>query len=104
MSRLIDADMLCLNLGEYFNHIRKIDKRRIKQIDAIGQDIYAEITNTPTVDAEPVRYGKWEIEECTNSIDGSLYKRYRCNKCGCPTAMFIRSPYCSNCGAKMDGE
>ena len=55
-------------------------------------------------DAEPVRHGHWIIEECTNSIDSSVYKRYRCSECGCPTAMFIRSPYCSNCGAKMEIE
>ena len=54
------------------------------------------------IDTEPVRHGHWVIEEHTNSIDGSSYKRYKCSECGCPTAMFIRSPYCSNCGARMD--
>lgn len=47
------------------------------------------------------KYGKWVIEEYKNSIDGSVYKKYRCSECSCPTAMFIRSPYCSNCGARM---
>lgn len=102
MSRLIDEETLCLGLGEYFNRIRSIDERKMEQIDAIGQGVYIEIANTPSVDAEPVRHGHWVIEEHTNSIDGSSYKRYKCSECGCPTAMFIRSPYCSNCGAKMD--
>lgn len=53
-----------------------------------------------TVDAEPVRHGRW-IE-----VDSPGDCCYRCSECG-----FIRdaylldiSNYCPKCGAKMDGE
>lgn len=47
---------------------------------------------TPSADVAPVRHGKW--------------KRYRknlgeCSECG--EIVSVRSNYCPNCGAKMDG-
>jgi hypothetical protein len=37
--RPIDADVLKNSLTDYFNRIKKIDKRRIKQLDAIYLDV-----------------------------------------------------------------
>ena len=50
-----------------------------------------DITNAPTIEAEPVKHGEWEtrkgIEYCSE-----------CNK-----SMMWQSNFCPNCGAKMDG-
>ena len=50
----------------------------------------------PTIEAEPVRHGKW--------IEHKDYPglAYLCSECGRFTTE--RSHYCPDCGAKMDGE
>ncbi len=60
------------------------------------------IDNMPTVDAEPVRHGKWIIghkfSECYN---------VQCNQCKTIQVLYYGKKvtrYCPECGAKMDGE
>ena len=59
---------------------------------------------------EPVRpssyWRTYEVEAFFGyRKDGEIHnvrrRYYRCDECG--TGSIIRSPYCSNCGAKMDG-
>lgn len=50
--------------------------------------------NAPTVDAEPVRHGKWTIyKECSECCELALYNA---------NEEFVLSKYCPHCGAKMD--
>ena len=86
--RLIDAWKLC----EYANNLKD------KQVDA------NDIMRFPTVDAEPIRHGKW--------IDDRVAFYKQCSECGA----YVRANlyevfldcdirdlhYCPNCGAKMD--
>ena len=105
--RLIDADLMEYNITHDFDDdgiaTPSSDEELTQKCLSIN-DVVNWLKLASTVDAEPVRHGHWVIEECKNSIDDSVYKRYKCSECNCPTAMFIRSPYCSNCGAKMDGK
>ena len=70
------------------------------------------IRDVNTADVVEVRHGKWELEHET-------YGKMRCSHCkhNCPTErkpdtyedfqmtdFYVDSPYCPNCGAKMDGE
>lgn len=63
------------------------------------------INAEPTVEAEPVRHGKWFIgtvpyfvcSECKNRTPLRWDER-------CGYVLDYRSPYCPNCGAKMDAE
>ena len=48
---------------------------------------------TPTVDAVPVRHGKWEVTP--------VY--IKCSECG-ESFPLIPQNYCPNCGARMDKE
>ena len=64
------------------------------------------IKSMPTVDAKPVRHGKFIGTEYDGYADGCpVYYEWKCSECGCifeddePTYN-----YCPNCGAKMDGE
>lgn len=60
------------------------------------------VENAPTIEAEPVKHGKW--------IDGGQYANFfphhewRCSECG-EHVLEIGVPwfkYCPNCGARMD--
>lgn len=82
MTRLIDADALLQAIINYPYGYRGM--------------IESEIENQPTVDAEPVRHGKWKEH---NDYPGLAYL---CSECGYFTT--DRSRFCRNCGARMDEE
>ena len=80
--RLIDADAL----GELVSH---------------GVVHYEDIMAQPTVDAVPVRHGKWLPENRT------MDAYWVCSCCGFPSeahGAFKIYKYCPNCGARMDVE
>ena len=56
----------------------------------------------PTVEAEPVRHGRWIFIRMDDNENGL----YECSECHrgethCP---HVEVKYCWNCGARMDGE
>lgn len=69
-----------------------------RDVDYYGPWIREEIIDSPTIEAEPVRHGHWEIH--TDAV-GNTY--YECSCCH-TTWWEIKSNdnYCSACGAKMD--
>lgn len=70
--------------------------------DIISSDeVEQAIADAPTVDAEPVRYGKWQKMgyACGDT-------EYECSEC-CGTewrTSISRFKYCPFCGARMDAE
>lgn len=104
--RLIDADALRDKLQE------EIDKAIPPFDDVIGsircgvrlaRNI---VEDEPTVDAKPVRHGKFIGTEYDGYADDSpVYYEWKCSECGCifeddePTYN-----YCPNCGARMDAD
>lgn len=62
-----------------------------------------EIDNAPTVDAVPVKHGRWK--EVDDGWDGVYYE---CSECGLSWALNDGTPeenemcYCPKCGARMD--
>ena len=93
--RLIDAD-----------EVIKFFKENSE--DDFYKPIYDGVVNIlmrqPTIDAEPVRHGKWVAP------DNEVTDYWRCSVCGEEYYFEFNSPfennmnYCPNCGAKMDGE
>lgn len=71
-------------------------------IDAVeyrhGIDASEALERLPTIDAEPVRHGRW--------IGGELGECSVCGHVGCASDIWTGCDdfYCPNCGAKMDGE
>lgn len=49
----------------------------------------------PAADVEPVRHGRWNVYNAKDCL-------YTCSECHCLPK--DKTPYCPNCGAKMDGE
>lgn len=58
-----------------------------------GDKLKETLDNIPAADVQEVRRGKWEIDDIT---------AYFCTKCGYWQP--YTTPYCPNCGARMDGE
>lgn len=103
MSDLISRDAVL----KILNNSRSIRAKRdgvrgvwINLLDALG-----EIGRVPA--AEPVQHGTWEMCRATLKTDfATLTGTYpTCNLCGHVEYGVDKStPYCPNCGAKMDGE
>jgi hypothetical protein len=98
--RLIDADALtelhCEGCTEDVRDICKGDP---------GCASLMWVAEAPTIEAEPVRHGRWVTQWCDNNMIGHEYAE--CSVCGCSmldTNQFWNSKYCPNCGAKMDGD
>lgn len=94
--RLIDADALDREM--YRKSFEVNDGRNVWNSGLwIRYKIFEEaIRDAPTIDAEPVRHGKW-IDD-SNGIEGAW--NY-CSVCG-EQAIDLYD-FCPNCGAKMDG-
>lgn len=95
--RLIDADalydvMMRLNIKEN----RGITRSEYKLIDSVLYEF-------PTIDAEPVRRGKWIRTGRSNIYGGT---ELECNLCKDRVMVqdVGREHYCRNCGAKMEDD
>ena len=55
-----------------------------------------DIEAAPTIEAEPVRHGRWIPQDVT-------FTRFMCSACKSRNHAY-RTDYCPNCGAKMDEE
>jgi hypothetical protein len=103
--RLIDVDAMHIDFDKYIEHIRLMKKGRIPKTEiAILLDCTGIINNAPTVDAVPVRHGKW-IDE-GQYADYHPHHAWRCSECG-EHVIEVDTPwykYCPNCGARMDEE
>lgn len=94
--RLIDADESLKRINDIFP--RRTESDYQKGI-AVGMAMAkVAINEQPTIDAEPVRHGHW-IERY-GVFDGTYYKCSVCNY----NCSRTKENYCSDCGAKMDGE
>lgn len=101
--RLIDADFL----SRYMYH-KAFEEDSDEQIWDSGCWIrYKMFENalraTPTVDAVPVRHGKWidmgDFEQCSVCTATRLKEVQTMYG----KALWIKTNYCPQCGAKMDG-
>lgn len=88
-------------------YIREQSEECQKAFEELGGEsgIYADAYNDlaenfysiPAVDVAPVVHGVWVCAYKIDPISG-----YRCSKCR-HIVGFALTPYCLNCGAKMDG-
>lgn len=66
----------------------------------IKDNVVRVINELPSVDADPVKHGKWMQDKAAE-----IQYRYNCSECGNPIYDKIRPyKYCPHCGARMDGE
>lgn len=87
--RPIDADAL-------ENDIRKVLRNRHSKRAILALYMMLDIIKgRDTIAVSPVRHGKW------TNIGGKKYTVYSCSECD--REQSAKTPYCPNCGAKMDG-
>ena len=103
--RLIDADAFKIEFCEKCNNVSC--DAPLTNTDCFTMYM---LDNTPTIEAEPVRHGRWVIEG----------KEYRSMTVSCTSCDYVRHIYgwglpslkrdlkvnylyCNKCGAKMDG-
>lgn len=90
-------------MAEYIE--RKTYRKRLADLEGWCQDVRKPglkqalemFDEIPAADVAPVVHGVWV---CVNKIDP--ISGYRCSKCRRRVG-FDLTPYCPNCGAKMDG-
>lgn len=95
--RLIDADAAFDALDE------KIPQDEIS--DYIAGLMYAMqyiVNDAPVIEAEPIRHAHWIINQEFHDMHGAAWEPYyyKCSCCG--KASGDTTPYCPECGAKMD--
>ena len=101
MMRLIDADALEISMIETIARMM-VTKRWMRRDKENEDEIINVIHSAPTIEAEPVRHGKWVLCEGFRI----------CNGCGASPADWEQKPnnplglppYCHSCGAKMNLE
>ena len=96
--RLIDADAL-KKKAQMRGHVLEKSMVTAYHMCVSTHDI----NEAPTVDAEPVRHGRWIMadEYCNHA------KEFQCSACGNTVeydyyTRFCEYDFCPNCGAKMD--
>ena len=96
MGRLIDEQTAYDILTDYYHHTTDTQHEALKEA----------LEMVPTVDAVPVRHGRWQwVSSTYDRIP--CEKRYWCSKCHHETITHDSEPwerFCPNCGARMDGK
>lgn len=91
--RIIDADELRENLEWCKSQSGQYN-------DIYWDDVIERLDAQPTIDAAPVKHGRWEYIPS----DGNFRAILICSKCKKCVGEYDRYKFCPNCGAKMDLE
>ena len=103
--RLIDANALQLEPDHWggMNGVICVGRSGGKTMATVQAALKRMIDNAPTVDAMEVVHGRWikKIDMVESYLADCTEVFYECSVC--ESANIGESPYCPNCGAKMDG-
>lgn len=89
------AEALDICQKEYEDRLRMADYCG----DTVALDIGGVIKGIPAADVAEVRHGRWI------NTNKEVEQMCKCSECGYPISYFwSRTPYCPNCGARMDKE
>ncbi len=111
--RLIDADALKTALYYDVSKGTYGEFTDGSEVSLTDREILKLIDEQPTIDAEPVKHGKWKqlagVQECFDIAGIKTWAiKYMCESCGFQTfaieGHFAQYNYCPQCGADMRGE
>lgn len=102
---LIDADLAIEKCNEDLDAVKDLPQRQDGILDAIMN-----IHECPTIDAVPVKHGKWnphpfekEWDVCSSCGTGCKRREREFDHFGQKSVTEYNYQYCPWCGAKMDG-
>ena len=93
--RLIDANAIIYKKSKFDTVYRSPDMSLCHEKRTLEWVAKEDIDEMPTIEAEPIRHGHWDIIYTDN-----IPYAYRCSLCG--TTRIDKVYYCPHCGAKMD--
>ena len=98
--RYIDADRLIKDLQS--SAVKNADNKQYAKGATDGVQLFAVdvVNRAPTVEAQEVRHGRWELDEIIGGMQD-----YKCSVCGAVISETFMMQYngCPYCLAKMDG-
>lgn len=95
--RLINEDDVLRIVERVTNEA--VEKNQRKYL--IQPRIIAEIAGLPTIEAEPVKHGRWEVRTQKDGTTIGQHNVTYCSECG--YVLFTKEDsFCARCGAKMD--
>ena len=97
MTRLIDADALTMTVFK-----KAIDDVFMGGNTDMHKLLSSIVAHQPTIDAVPVRHGKWTRHTLGSTGGYGTTVMHQCSECESMTISRFR--YCPNCGARMDAE
>jgi DNA-directed RNA polymerase subunit RPC12/RpoP len=106
--KVIDYDAVRVAFDEKFKETWRLIQEGETHLDNLAEGFHEAdgvIWRMPTIEAEPVKHGRWIEQEAPN-----MDTYYDCSACGESFCFIEGSPkdnlytYCPNCGAKMDGD
>ena len=100
MARLIDADAL----KDVMRMRRDLYGAEYEERRAELDQVISDINSQPTVDAEPVRHGRWIDPQPEGCMTWDKRAYQQCSICGDKQYLSQSMIYCPNCGARMDGD
>lgn len=107
--RLIDADELKQQFVDKLIRVGLPSEKAEEFAKTAFDAIFKTIDATPTIEAEPVKHGRWIKERVHNLHNGEKRNARECSECGAIYFVYDMANaidevprYCPNCGAKMD--
>lgn len=114
MAKYVDIEMVRPRLHGLIGAV--LDFLDVDSLDSSDEE--AELINiandlcdaVPAADVRPERHGRWSDKMISQEDEFCKYGDFsfkdfhfgfQCSECG---AILNKTPYCGNCGAKMDGE
>lgn len=99
--RLIDADKYKQTLEYWIADIESTYDKEANAECRVILDCICQLDDAPTIDAVPVRYGRWIVKRYAPGGRGRTVRF--CSECGANN-WNRKSNYCPNCGIRMRGE
>ena len=103
MARAVDADDVIrtakgISMTELFPNWKELSSETRNAIGVYGQFWKTLLEDIPTIEAEPVKHGKWEeMRNAYGELEGWIHAE-------CGREVKCMENFCPNCGARMDGE
>lgn len=84
---------------KFENYRRDCEEENDERAAQIFEDCASELMDLPAAEVAEVRHGRWV------NTNKEVEQMCKCSECGYPVSYFwSRTPYCPNCGARMDKE